>query len=226
MALGGIIFAIVYGIFAYAVGPAGASYMTSVQFLPLCTGAILALNEGFLEKLAARKLALLTLLAGIVLHGLSFSGPVRHFPADHYLPHSLFDAVFIERTLDLSGYLTDLSHTALSLSVVLFCLGVVERQPWAWRLRAGWLRDLGMMTYGIYLFHLYIFFKFGVYGHGGASPWMAMAALFTTLGVTAISFYLVESRFINWGKRLRQRAKARRVIRCVPGPADMDANPN
>jgi peptidoglycan/LPS O-acetylase OafA/YrhL len=146
------------------------------------------------------------LCAGIAIHWLSFSFFAVHFPADKLLPAPLFEAGYIARTVNLQGYFLEHSRTAIGLSVVLFCLLTVEKQPWAGRLRVWWLQDLGMMTYGIYLYHLYIFSKLGIF-FGGGSVWLAAAAVAVTLAVAAVSFYSFEKPLIALGRRLRHRAR-------------------
>jgi peptidoglycan/LPS O-acetylase OafA/YrhL len=206
LAIAGILFAISYGVAAYIVSPNGAHLTTSVQFFPLCAGALIALRPGFCARPLARRLPLPLLAAGILIHWLSFSFLVGHFPADKLLPASLFEAGYLWRTVDLQGYLLEYSRTAIGLSVVLFCLLTVEQQPWAGRLRVWWLQDLGMMTYGIYLYHLYIFSKMGIF-MGDGSVWLAAAAVAVTLAVAAVSFYSFEKPLINLGRWLRHRAK-------------------
>jgi len=206
LAIAGILFAISYGVAAYIASPIGAHLTTSVQFFPLCTGALIALSPGFCARPLARRLALPLLAAGIAIHWLSFSFFVGHFPADKLLPAPLFEAGYIARSVDLQGYFLEYSRTAIGLSVVLFCLLTVEKQPWAGRLRVWWLQDLGMMTYGIYLYHLYIFSKMGIF-YGAGSVWMAAAAVLVTLAVAAVSFYFLEKPLIALGRWLRHRAK-------------------
>jgi len=81
----------------------------------------------------------------------------------------------------------------------LFGLGLAFPQMGRWQ----WLRNVGRMSYGLYLYHLPIYAAFGLaQSKHAVGPWSGLAALLTTFAVAAVSFRYFESPILRWmGRR-------------------------
>ncbi|MBN2117448.1 MAG: acyltransferase [Anaerolineales bacterium] len=111
------------------------------------------------------------------------------------------------------GYQFVWMYTLLNyfFAVLIYC--VVRERFWVRFLEMPWLRYLGKISYGMYVYHLvliwFVWELFEEYGHEGMEHyWIKFAiALFATILVSALSYHFLErpilnlkDRFFSWSK--------------------------
>lgn len=103
-------------------------------------------------------------------------------------------------------------HSWLALCFVLLTiLPIVHKEgPLAGILRTGWLRNLGIISYGVYLLHpVVIGVVDALFFHGRWHSGLAMHILFVctatvaTISAAAILYRFLESPILRWGRRFR-----------------------
>lgn len=161
-------------------------HLTPARILTLSLGSLLAFHERGLWR---RPVTTSLLAVGVGTLGYVWG-------AAGFLVPALRGAVGLHQLFGLA-----LVSTAVT---VLFLQG--GRLPWprATALVGGPLAWVGRISYGLYLYHLPIFFACGL--HGSAEPathGRAALALGLTLVTAVTSFHLFERPLLAWGSRFR-----------------------
>jgi peptidoglycan/LPS O-acetylase OafA/YrhL len=97
--------------------------------------------------------------------------------------------------------------TVFACAVAIILLAIVDD---AWGpdrvLRVGWLCAIGMVSYGIYLWHYFVFTVLAEHSAGWPAQARVVVGLGITAAITVFSWFVVERRFL----RLKDRHRARR----------------
>lgn len=96
--------------------------------------------------------------------------------------------------------------TAITLASVVIVFGAMERHPALRFLEMAWLRWLGRISYGLYLWHYPILRP--------NSP-VAMRVV-AAIAAAAASYYVVERRFTRWRRRLKYQRKDMACETAIP----------
>lgn len=109
------------------------------------------------------------------------------------------------RGVIMSPFMTTVGYTwnALFYATLLVVVLVERQSPLNWILRTQWLCRLGVLSYGVYLFHegLAHAARCALSEYGFALP--TLLALLATLLLAECSWRWLESPFIAWARRVR-----------------------
>jgi peptidoglycan/LPS O-acetylase OafA/YrhL len=154
-----------------------AQRFTVAAVMPLACGSLLAYHERQTCTRTAAKLGAAIMLLGLAVWS------VR----DHWLLGML------ARWVSMTGF---------ACGAVMVCLGYVEPTCARALRRVPRLTDLGVMTYGIYLFHAPIYAALAP--RRGPLVWLLAVGL--TLAAAVVSYLLLERPLIRWAShRFRRR---------------------
>ena len=98
------------------------------------------------------------------------------------------------------------------LTLVAACVGVVMlallADNWfAWPFKLGWLRAIGRVSYGLYLWHFPIFYVVARYAMDlDLVPRLIVAYGMTTV-FTLASWFVIERPVLRWKDRIKPRAR-------------------
>jgi peptidoglycan/LPS O-acetylase OafA/YrhL/lysophospholipase L1-like esterase len=164
--------------------------------------------EGLVGRLTFTQLVGLSLGALAAIHERHLCRPVRFFRCRlPLLP--LFGSLLIFLSVSAFLYLRAFAsvHDRLVWQSTFLHLGCGGLFAWglACRLlgRVRWLKGVGRISYGLYLYHLPIYAAFGLAQSSPASPWRAVVALTITFVVAALSYRFVEAPILNWVRQPR-----------------------
>ncbi len=111
------------------------------------------------------------------------------------------------RTVKSLGY--------LAVAVTLFLVAANEYKPFSLAFNCIPAVAVGKVSYGLYVYHVPVFFYFGVAhvqpGRVGASPEAAASAAAALVVVTILSWFLMEKPFLSLKKRLVSNDSATQV---------------
>ncbi len=98
---------------------------------------------------------------------------------------------------------------------------------WLAPLRFGPLAYLGRISYGVYLYHIPVYWLVDGCGKlGQGQPWPIQALkLAITLGVAVASWHLIERPILAWKDRFRYRKRPERPASAPPGAAESRGAP-
>jgi peptidoglycan/LPS O-acetylase OafA/YrhL len=105
---------------------------------------------------------------------------------------------------------TTLLHT---LCFGLFCIGLSS----SWLGRTRWLRSVGRISYGLYLYHLPIYAALGLAQAGEVSAARGLLAFVTTFAVAILSFHYFELPILRWVRQRGEQGRPRRRLRLSLG---------
>lgn len=173
---------------------------STVRCFSLGLGAAFAFHESLLRGrrglalgvvCGAAALSWATSLGGLETLGLD--QPIARFYSDRGQPWlPAFQGFYV--------YSVPLGSLAAVIAAVAF---TGTRAPHAIVLRAGPLRAIGRVSYGIYLYHFPIFVSGAFAPGGGAQPGHVAAAVALCLLVAAASYVLLERPILEVAKRFR-----------------------
>lgn len=93
-----------------------------------------------------------------------------------------------------------LTHTVHATILALVIANLALNEQTVIRLDHPWLRYLGRISYGVYMYHPLaigaVLAAFGVLHVSSAGPWLYLVVFATTIGVAAFSYEVLERRFI------------------------------
>ena len=164
-----------------------------------------------------------SLLAGVLV-ALMFAGlePRRDFfernrwvsPAA-WVAGAVFLACLLGARVD-GSFLYLGGFTLVAVACAVLVIAVLPGSPWigARVLRFRPLCVLGIVSYGLYLWHFPVFVATQRYGQSIPPVLRVGLALALTALFTALSWFLVEQPFLRWKDRLEARSR----VRVVPAP--------
>lgn len=105
------------------------------------------------------------------------------------------------------GYRGGLTLFAVAIAVILLA---VVNGTWSGNevLAHPWLRAVGLVSYGLYLWHFPVFHVVARYGSDWPEGLRVLVAVPLAVAATLVSWFLVEKRFLALGTRFRSPAKA------------------
>jgi peptidoglycan/LPS O-acetylase OafA/YrhL len=117
-------------------------------------------------------------------------------------------------------------YTLVSLSAAVILLASLERQWFAHRvLRWRVLGVIGMVSYGLYLWHLPVFTVVSRHGHDLSRSQRTVVGLSITAAAVAFSWFVIERPALRWKDRLEARSAARRDSSPIAPAVDVPASP-
>jgi peptidoglycan/LPS O-acetylase OafA/YrhL len=100
-------------------------------------------------------------------------------------------------------------YTLVALMIAVVILAVLET---SWKvnavLRFRPLREIGRLSYGLYIWHLFVFYAVLYYAHTASDAARVTLALTVTALACVTSWLFVEQPFLQWKVRLDRRADA------------------
>lgn len=112
---------------------------------------------------------------------------------------------FLEKPLELERWtplIRLIGFTLYSGAVLLVVIGFAEtRNVISVFLSNTWMRLIGRISYGVYLYHYPIYMAFGVlhFPQGQApTALMSLLAALSAIGVASVSYYLIERPLLKW----------------------------
>ena len=179
---------------------------TTTRILALGSGALLAYHEASVRSggkrvafLVTGLLALAYLLSQSALGSFGLMRPLIDAVPEGVQPRDVMIALRL------------FSVPAVALAVVALAVGTTgQRTPWGFVLRAGILRGIGRISYGLYLYHYPIFRKVRMLAEDPNAPGHVAVALgiVLTFVVAIASYYVIERPLMQWGKRFRAPVEA------------------
>jgi peptidoglycan/LPS O-acetylase OafA/YrhL len=115
---------------------------------------------------------------------------------------------------------------AIDVAVATILLAVLDgawRGKWLFNLRP--FIALGLVSYAFYLWHLPVFFGIRHFDTHWDYPVRVIVAFSVTLGLTLLSWFILERPLMRWRKRLEAKRIAEREEPDRPRPAAGNAEP-
>lgn len=129
-----------------------------------------------------------------------------------WIAAAVFVAAVLRARLDES-FLYLGGFTIVAVACAMLVVGVLPGSPWLGARLLSWqpLCTLGIVSYGLYLWHLPVFTGVQRFG-GGIPPVLRVGlALSITAFLTALSWYVVERPFLRWKDRIEHRGLRRQA---------------
>jgi peptidoglycan/LPS O-acetylase OafA/YrhL len=109
-------------------------------------------------------------------------------------------------------YLGGFTVVAVACGVLVLAVFPGSAWPPARALQWAPLRTLGVVSYGVYLWHLPVFVATQRYAQGAPAAGQAVIACAITAMLTGLSWFLVERPFLQWKSRLDDRSPAAHLV--------------
>jgi peptidoglycan/LPS O-acetylase OafA/YrhL len=210
--------------------------LATLIFLMISLVAVVCLSLGLASLMEPALQGLSCFFAGVMTYHLC---QVIHSKSISRWLHTALEVVGI--CLTVSVLVSNIDHKQIVLMLV-FCAVMLifsfERGVISTLLKARPFEKLGVLSYSIYMTHAMVLFAFTlgmlllgkVTGHtfvtyAAAAPgptlsfnnamadnFLLLGLLIIIVGISAVSYRLIEQRGIEWGKRLSRRGRARSPI--------------
>ena len=166
-------------------------YSSTVQFLPLGLGCLLAFGERHLVDCPNRYLTLGSALI--------FAGALCSSVAYALLPFLWFQAP----PLIAEAYwpLLDVAYTTLIPFGVVMVAIAAQNANWLGWLKFAPLRGVGRISYGLYLYHLPIFH--GLVDRAAPTGGQVLLAVVLSFAAATVSYFVIERPLLRYGARFR-----------------------
>jgi peptidoglycan/LPS O-acetylase OafA/YrhL len=162
---------------------------------------------GIVSRITVTQLTAVSLGSLIALHETALLRPVSWFKQQE--PRLMFVGLLISLSCLLIRYLSSvlwgefpdkqlyLQPTWIhGLGAGIMAMGLC----WQRLGKLAWLRYIGKISYGLYLYHLPIYVAFGL-ARGQVIVWpFGLLAVMTTLAVASLSYHFMEHPIIEWGR--------------------------
>ncbi|MEC7582819.1 MAG: acyltransferase [Planctomycetota bacterium] len=166
-------------------------YSSTVQFLPLGLGCLLAFGERQLVERPQRYVV----IGGVLI----FAGALCSSVVYALLPFLWFE---VPPLIDEAYWpLMDVAYTTLiPFGVVMAAIAAQKSSVLAW-LKFAPLRGVGRISYGLYLYHLPIFH--GLIDRAAPTGGQVLLAVVTSFVAATVSYFVIERPLLRYGARFR-----------------------